>query len=552
MKKLLLLFIAILGSSFLIYSCTKDEPLSVPKSSGISTRTLGNGISMVNGRLVFDNVSIFKNTMHTLDSLNHDSIAVQNAYAALGYTQAMFDDDSTNIPSLPVLNLWEQNMGFVSARRQAEIDEFAFTENGGDPENFTDPNFINDVVLGSLVNTNNTVQIGSRIYKYYPSGFAAMITNEDENVLNALNTLGEMPVDSMRDALNLRFVEGEPDYYFVFNTENDVVAQKPFLEARFNVHNVNDSVISLENISALDDGVRDGAVNYQWTLDTGQPNGTTTFSGTTPPDYTINSDSVKITLVAFEPDGDSDTSDIVVTRAICVLERTIPLPCGENTISFNLWKPDGVNDPNVLPPGKDVSNCYYSFTVYWGDGTKTKYTGFGFPDRSVSHKYSKEGTYHIWYEIDWYCGGGDVDDAHSCWVILHVQVRDISGESDCKKGEKSKESSIITDSKGRKHKIIGTIWAKPFTWANSKIGASTRHKRQGWFSIWYEKPVSWIGTRLEGTWYEKIKSPNNGECPCDPHDIMPGWESERNSSYQARNIHGSNKPGAKHHSMKPT
>jgi len=508
------------------------------------------GLSMENGLLKFDNVNAFYTIMNQLSQQSKDSTTVNSAYLTLGFTPEIMDDDTTSIPAFPVLDLFEQSIGFVSARQQEQIDQFELLRSGADIEYLQD-HFIADVFLKTLLNVHNEVKIGSRIYKFYPNGFTAVITNSDYSALETLQTSygDDIPLDSMRDRHNLRFIQENPDYYFNLNSSFMPVSHREIMDTRFKYVIKPGNIISLENISAIDDGIDDGNISYSWTIEEKSLGTSITYSGVNPPDYNFSTDAVLITLIATEPDGDKDTSSLELFPLRCLYETTFDHKCGDPTFTFNLWEPkeDGVNIG--LQVGR-TDRCMWTTTIYWGDGTSTKLSGWGLPNTVFpSHTYSKDGNYLISYYVHWDCWP---DGGLSCIANLHVNIRDINGATNCKTGQNRGHSDIVTGhisrNRTRLFKIKGKIWAFKWTFATTKVGSSTRsyRKKYSW-QIWSQKKVKQIEAHLEGIWYEKLK---RKDCPCAPNNIPPKWDVETNSSYVARNISGTHNASARFHSMK--
>jgi len=140
----LFLFFALLGTMFI--SCQKDaiiEPkdivanetnlLNASYEANLST-IFSNYGSITNNILDFNSVESFYAFKEIIQSMNENenTSGMDDAYIQLGFSEEDLSDESDeNLPANPILDLFENDLGFISARQKEESDLFTFLDNGG-------------------------------------------------------------------------------------------------------------------------------------------------------------------------------------------------------------------------------------------------------------------------------------------------------------------------------------------------------------------------------------------------------------------------------------
>lgn len=178
-----LIAIVILG----IYSCAKDD-VKNEHNAQFTTENRSALPSVINGMLHFDTYSDFKAYIANLEEMENDSNQVTAAYIQLGVD--LTQEFLPNLTDYPVSLRKEQQLsGFTSARK-AEETIINNALNSGDDSVFS---IVSDPFLKSALNTNFSVHIGTRIFKYYDNDGIVIVLNNDWTRYNQIINLESTP-----------------------------------------------------------------------------------------------------------------------------------------------------------------------------------------------------------------------------------------------------------------------------------------------------------------------------------------------------------------------
>ncbi len=225
--KILKLFFLI--ATLFIYSCTKDYQgeLHDPKSNGDNLISLRSSSlpSLINEMLHFDSYSEFENFIKELETLEQDSTNSKDAYASLG-----IDLNSDSIPNLtdnPICLITEQGInGFVSARSVEEKRINLALNNGEDVFSIIDAPY-----LKTTLNFDNSVHIGTRIFKFYDNGGTAIILNNDWDAYNSIKSLS---FDEIKFSTNIIITSDSRHNwtkFYYFDSDNKITGEKEYTDA---------------------------------------------------------------------------------------------------------------------------------------------------------------------------------------------------------------------------------------------------------------------------------------------------------------------------------
>jgi len=136
---------------------------------------------------------------------------VNNSSLPPGIKKIILDaDDAINVVPNPVLDAFEESLGFTSLRSALEEKQDSLLGAGVDPEvRDIDDFFITDEIIRTVVNPELEIQIGNSIFKY-----------ADENtVLKIINDPCFNSLDSLRDRINIP-IDGAGDPIAEFDPTN--------------------------------------------------------------------------------------------------------------------------------------------------------------------------------------------------------------------------------------------------------------------------------------------------------------------------------------------
>ncbi|HQW11764.1 MAG TPA: hypothetical protein PK076_04955 [Saprospiraceae bacterium] len=185
-KKVLKIFFSLFLLAF-ITSCTKDQPAT--KEGAPSILQLRNNPTIINGMISFSDYTEFETYISALETAEQDTNSLKAAYASFGIN--VNDTVISNLTDNPICLQTENSFsGFTSARETEETQINSSLNSGIDIFSMVDKPY-----LKTVLNSDNSVHIGTRIFKYYPNGGICIILNNDWTTYKNIKTL---PYDSLR------------------------------------------------------------------------------------------------------------------------------------------------------------------------------------------------------------------------------------------------------------------------------------------------------------------------------------------------------------------
>ena len=510
MKKSLFLILGLITGSVIWTNCSKsNEDLQVTKSNS----TLASGregsidpfnttkVRLNEGMLDFDNYRTYKEIYQNLRAIAKNPQAEQNAYQQLGYV--MDSDVESNITDQPVLEKFERQFNYISARKVEENQFFNFLREGGDPANFRGSFLFNDF-LKSMLNQNNEVKIGSRIFKFLDEKNVAIIFNSD---FNALQTVRNTPINQLKDFYNvLIWNKYDPEDasldLFEKDTQGNPIEFAVFCSISFVIKSVSGSTFTFENTSQTEAGFPCG---YTWDFGDGTP----TFVGDNPPPHTYAAGKLPATVKLFAKGKQCGCDKMAFSLNISENSGNVP-PCNSD---FKVEIKNG----NVVDVIGLSSAPNTTFTWNFGDGGN----GTG---KTSQHVYSASGvsTFTIKLTV--------AGPSGNCTTTKTVSAG--CGHKNAKDGDYQNND----DANGKKWRLAANIWCQDNVFG-TEIGSSSKSfKRLA--GIWWQKKADKLWVSIEGDYYEQSTTKVGDETitQCAAVNIPYLEETEDNSNYVARNI----------------
>ena len=208
-----------------VYSCAKDnDRIPTQKDTTLQWRSTMPEISTINGMLNFGSYQDFESTLDLLKSQEQDTLILKSAYLELGVNLDEDDEITENLTDYPVCRLFEDNhVGYLSQRRYEENLINEDLNAGGDTWAI-----IEDPYFKTLVNTYNTVKIGSRIFKYFDNGGVAIILNNNWELYDSLKTTTYETLVSQQDLFVTNWDKKNWTSIYTFTQDNKIDGEKEF------------------------------------------------------------------------------------------------------------------------------------------------------------------------------------------------------------------------------------------------------------------------------------------------------------------------------------
>jgi PKD repeat protein len=140
----------------------------------VNERTSFPGVSLGDNILIFDDFQTFTNVYEDLDNL---SDGAEDPYVET--------DDDIFVDDDPILEEFENNLGFQSLRKIFLLQEHQMLITGFDPEMIPDP-FTDDDVLLACLNSNSMVQIDNLLYWFKAEDEIYIIPLEYASIIDEL------------------------------------------------------------------------------------------------------------------------------------------------------------------------------------------------------------------------------------------------------------------------------------------------------------------------------------------------------------------------------
>lgn len=219
MKRNKFIFSALVGFAVLILSCSKDESQNAILHQGLQTRT--STPITINGMLSFPTYQDFENFVSNLKNQEQDSTTVRNAFTTLGIDLNV--EQTTNITDYPVCRITENGIsGFTSARRIEEDAINADLNAGGDAFSI-----IEDVYLKTALNSDMSVHIGTRIFKYFDNERLVIVLNNDWNAYNTIkNSTYDQLNSNLQNVLITSTDKTNWSWIYNLNSQGEMISEK--------------------------------------------------------------------------------------------------------------------------------------------------------------------------------------------------------------------------------------------------------------------------------------------------------------------------------------
>jgi hypothetical protein len=219
MKRNKFIISALVGFAVLILSCSKDESQNAILHQGLQTRT--STPITINGMLSFPTYQDFENFVSNLKNQEQDSTTVRNAFTTLGIDLNV--EQTTNITDYPVCRITENGIsGFTSARRIEEDAINADLNAGGDAFSI-----IEDVYLKTALNSDMSVHIGTRIFKYFDNERLVIVLNNDWNAYNTIkNSTYDQLNSNLQNVLITSTDKTNWSWIYNLNSQGEMISEK--------------------------------------------------------------------------------------------------------------------------------------------------------------------------------------------------------------------------------------------------------------------------------------------------------------------------------------
>jgi len=256
-----------------LYSCAKDE-VKNEQNVNFTTENRSALPTVINGMLHFDAYSDFQAYITNLEELENDTNQVETAYIQLGVD--LTQEFLPNLTDYPVVLMQEQQItGFTSARK---VEETIINDalNSGDDSVFS---IISNPFFKSAINVDNSVHIGTRIFRFFDNGGVVIVLNNNWSEYQNIKTLNYENIKSINDI----FVSNDDisNWSAIFNVDSDgnLTTEKQFSDPGDNVQyhpackldttkivitNLNDGTVRLEYRGT-------GAGPFTWTFNNVSP-----------------------------------------------------------------------------------------------------------------------------------------------------------------------------------------------------------------------------------------------------------------------------------------
>ncbi len=508
-KSLFFLFLASFLALFL-YNCSKTQDDAL--NTGINNQNASSRegtidpfssskVRLSQGMLEFDDYLTYKGIYENLRLLSANSEFSQSAYVELGYD--LSQEANVQLTDQPVLEKFEKRFNLISSRKVEENQFFDYLNSGGEPKAFQG-SFIYDLVLKALLNQNNEVKIGSRIFKFLDERKVAIVLNSD---FSALETVRNTPISEQKDFYNVLIydkndVDDNEIELFERDGQGNPREFSNLCIVSANISGVNGLTYTFINTSNVENGC-----GFKWSFGDGTPD----YYGTVPPSHTYPagmSSAIASVQATQSPGQKCSCKDQTFTLTINLQG---PPPCDSK---FSV----AISNGNVvdLVALSNTANTTYSWN--FGNGS----TGSG---KSVQYVYSASGvnTYTITLtetRPDGICSG----------------TKQITLGCGAKNGKEEDDEDMTVSN--RKWRLEGVIWSQNNVLQNTMGSSSKSYRRFG--GIWYQKKADKLWVSLEGDYFEQVTTIVGGTSitQCGNQNIPFLQETESNSNYVARNIGG--------------
>jgi hypothetical protein len=218
MKPLKIYFSIVFSTFLLLWACNKEDTKSFQSEDVLVTRN--STPSVVNGMLSFSTYQDFLDFVDDIKLQEKDSTTVRNAYTLLGIDISA--EQTTNITDYPVCRITENGIsGFTSARRIEENAINTSLNSGGDAFSIID-----DAYLKTALNSNSSVHIGTRIFKFYDNGGVVIVLNNNWTTYDSIKTLSYFSVLSTDKIFVSNQDESDWSSIYNYNLDGTIAGEK--------------------------------------------------------------------------------------------------------------------------------------------------------------------------------------------------------------------------------------------------------------------------------------------------------------------------------------
>ena len=445
-------------------SCKKDNTLhpeqanaaSNVQPSGSITFRDGSTPTVVNGILTFPSYKDAKDYAKSLEASEQDHAQLNSAYAQLGIDAS--GETFPNLTDHPVCLMAEQSLGHTSARKIEENTINALL-NQGDDNVFS---IVHDPYWKTLLNADQAVRMGNRIYKYYDNGGIAIVLNNDLALFDAIK---QKKFDELEAAFNLVVTDELQENwgdFFTLDTEGNVVSEKPMHKLRFGVDLDASGNKSVRNISLVEPATANSTVTFEWKYANGS-----SFVGRNPNKAFAANEALILTV----GNGAGTTDVTEATVLTCYVDNFTITNMGNNSRQFSL-------------PGYNPTTSEYNIGWEFSDGQ----TGTG---GSVTKSFAP-GSYTATCKAYRKTNG-----TLACQFTKPFEIK-------CG-NKKQRDKTRIFDNYGgcgQKWKLDCSLWVE-----NGEVGSSMKYRRRvgiAWV-IWTNQGVC---TDVAGKYKREVTSPS--------------------------------------------
>lgn len=230
--------------------------------------------SVINGMLHFDTYADFQAYIANLEVLESDTNQVKTAYIQLGVD--LTQEFLPNLTDYPVsLRMEQQLTGFTSARKTEEtIINNAL--NNGDDSVFS---IVSDPFFKSAINSDNSVHIGTRIFRFFDNGGVVIVLNNNWTEYQSIKTSTYETIKSTSDVFVSNDDKSNWNPIFNLDSSGNLTTEKTFTDTDDNIQyhpacaldttkivitNLNDGTVRLEYRGT-------GSGPFTWTFNNVEP-----------------------------------------------------------------------------------------------------------------------------------------------------------------------------------------------------------------------------------------------------------------------------------------
>ena len=309
------------------FACKKETISTVAKqNAGNSEITSRSGTPYIEREMLwFSSYNEANNFVEDLKTREKNETLLVEAFTKLGINVDV--EENPNLTSHPVCLVAENDLGHISARKLEEIVINQKLNNGEDVFSIIENPF-----WKTIMNKDNAVHIGNRIYKFYKDGSIAIVLNDDWTLYESLKTKQFDELRIVRNLILTNDMRSDWDKYFELTPEGDIAANKiVFMPLVSPVLKPNGKK-TFVNVSLIE-----GTPTYKWVY------ADNTFSMGVVPNRDLELNET-VTLIATN--GLGSTATILLPPAACSVENFVITILENNQVKVEYPGFNPVTDPN--------------------------------------------------------------------------------------------------------------------------------------------------------------------------------------------------------------